>query len=894
MIGGAVAFGGAGGFISGRVGRASEALDADIARTMVDLNSQGADVGTLFSLPRPALETIVNIQGMAANNGVDLVLLRDEDYRANLPDVSQGTHMVRAGNVKHAVQEGDTLDSLARRYYSTPDGWRRIVAANEGKIAEGQGLVPGMELEMPGDNRWRMFVNMGHYSLEGGTVRVAKNADGNTKVSVVKDDGTEAYSFQTPEARQVRVKDGQKVGAYEPLTNKIDRSLVAMHEFGHEVMRSDMFDGEHRIELRAIIQQVYKPEGIAARKRDYAGRMVEKEIESGVSEGVEFEFANEQERQDVLAGRVTIAQLRRQRGQQTKSKQELIDEKVAELDEDSVTRAGSPDAWVQDEIINETLASEVNALELSRIRRGQNPEFLNARAGEAAMNMTGRLLEFFGVRLDRGTGKPLDRPSTIFRENPLMKDPILRKRLLEYVRDYDRYLVGLEDAGSANAKGARMAKSDNAEDFGNSPLVTLHLNPETGRMENAFLFRGEDGKHYFKEQKDIDKAYRSQKEQVRNMVRSEGNRKVTPGSSGFGIREDDAGRTFVGGPVLPKSFDSLIHVPPHLRNFARALEQGRDEGKSWIIQNHFVGSSDGGSYKLSRVRASGRTIPREAVFIDWKVTGADNILGVFFDLDAFRAATMKAINGSELGLFNNSMDTVQEKLMQYLGNHRNGRGGATGLDADPSVATAMRDTLNGLIGTGTAVQRAANPFLSGLNPRGSVRTFRLDRIDDIKPSGRTGIHFDYDKVKGNKMPDTNNRMPQQIPREAQGMPDVAVSGRGDGMPEAPRRYVPMEQFINEAGDDLGAVLANAYADMDINEDRNALVGFVDTRNSMYRQRIPVKEFFDWLHSDEPMRGLVFDSENKPATAGEGASYTREGYEALLNRLRDISLRKPKK
>jgi hypothetical protein len=282
------------------------------------------------------------------------------------------------------------------------------------------------------------------------------------------------------------------------------------------------------------------------------------------------------------------------------------------------------------------------------------------------------------------------------------------------------------------------------------------------------------------------------------------------------------------------------------------------------------------------------------VFIDWKVTGADNILGVFFDLDAFRAATMKAINGSELGLFNNSMDTVQEKLMQYLGNHRNGRGGATGLDADPSVATAMRDTLNGLIGTGTAVQRATNPFLSGLNPRGSVRTFRLDRIDDIKPSGRTGIHFDYDKVKGNKMPDTNNRMPQQIPREAQGMPDVAVSGRGDGMPEAPRRYVPMEQFINEAGDDLGAVLANAYADMDINEDRNALVGFVDTRNSMYRQRIPVKEFFDWLHSDEPMRGLVFDSENKPATAGEGASYTREGYEALLNRLRDISLRKPKK
>jgi hypothetical protein len=103
----------------------------------------------------------------------------------------------------------------------------------------------------------------------------------------------------------------------------------------------------------------------------------------------------------------------------------------------------------------------------------------------------------------------------------------------------------------------------------------------------------------------------------------------------------------------------------------------------------------------------------------------------------------------------------------------------------------------------------------------------------------------------------------------------------------------MEQFIREAGDDLGEVLANAYGDMDINQDRNALVGFSDTRNSMYRGKIPVKEFFDWLHSDEVMKGLVFEKEYKPATAGEGASHTRESYQAVVDRLRDISLRKPK-
>jgi hypothetical protein len=109
-----------------------------------------------------------------------------------------------------------------------------------------------------------------------------------------------------------------------------------------------------------------------------------------------------------------------------------------------------------------------------------------------------------------------------------------------------------------------------------------------------------------------------------------------------------------------------------------------------------------------------------------------------------------------------------------------------------------------------------------------------------------------------------------------------------------RRYVPMAEFIEKTGGDLEEVLANAYADMEINEDRNALVGFSDTRNSMYRGKIPVKEFFDWLHSDEPMQGMVFDSEDKPASRGEGASFTKEGYEAMLNRLREISLRPEKR
>jgi hypothetical protein len=103
-----------------------------------------------------------------------------------------------------------------------------------------------------------------------------------------------------------------------------------------------------------------------------------------------------------------------------------------------------------------------------------------------------------------------------------------------------------------------------------------------------------------------------------------------------------------------------------------------------------------------------------------------------------------------------------------------------------------------------------------------------------------------------------------------------------------RRYVSMEKFIREAGDELGEVLTNAYADMEVNEDGNALVGYSDTRNSMYRGRIPVREFFDWLHSDRVMEGMTFSKEYKPATEGEGADHTRESYQELIDRLREIS------
>ncbi len=49
----------------------------------------------------------------------------------------------------HVVVEGDTLASLAQKYYGKPNLWRLIYVANNSQLGGGRGLKPGMRLEIP-------------------------------------------------------------------------------------------------------------------------------------------------------------------------------------------------------------------------------------------------------------------------------------------------------------------------------------------------------------------------------------------------------------------------------------------------------------------------------------------------------------------------------------------------------------------------------------------------------------------------------------------------------------------------------------------------------------------------------------------------------------------------
>jgi hypothetical protein len=564
---------------------------------------------------------------------------------------------------------------------------------------------------------------------------------------------------------------------------------IVPHEIGHAILTSNILDGQPRNDLRNLVNQQYGADGVQARGREYVGRLVDGDIQNGTT-GELPQVLTEQEFRDLESGNKSPSDIAKGRKLEPSERERLINERYEELSQRSIERGEDALDWARDEVIAETFASEAPAIDFRGIRRdGAFP-----RLAESMLAAGGRVLEVMGVRLDGGTGKMLDNPSVLFRDNPLFQDRIMQKRVKEYVRAYDQYLVGLEEAGSATPRGVELARSSRPQDMARSTHVKLR-DEGRGVLENDFLFQKADGTYAYKPQPIINAAEANRAAQIKTLY--DAKKFVPVNSTEFGKRKVN-GREVIGGPVLPPQFDLFTQFPQHVRQFARGMEASRAEGGSWDIDYNAIGTGSSGRYRITNM-GNVRAIQRETVPLGWQVSKANHLLAVAIDLNAFRAATMKAINRGELGIFNNDMKQVEADLKIRLANHREGRPG------EATIGQAKRDILNGLIGTGTAVQRAANPLYAELNPKGSLRTWRVDRLNDAKSTGRTGYFFDYDK-------ENNNRMPQQIPRGAQGMPDVGYGERAD---------IPLNERARRAafvGADGRVVSTNKRTHFETNED----------------------------------------------------------------------------
>jgi hypothetical protein len=546
----------------------------------------------------------------------------------------------------------------------------------------------------------------------------------------------------TPGSAGFHVEIPTDGGAPRILVNLDAKVSSEGHEFAHAVAASNVLGGRIRADIFNWVNQSYGTDGVLARGREYVKRLIESE-----------DRAYEERYHPNKAPIRSLPDM-----------ESRISMRVDELGQQSLKEGNhDPLDWARNEIWAEQLSN--GGIDLNKIRRGVPLGIEPSAIGESILGGTARVLKTLGVAIDDQTGKVQSSLSAIFKDNPLIgNSPKLRKTLANYVDAYDRWLPGVVEESNKAAPGIRVAASGNIADFINSPLIRLH-ETSPGIRENEFMIE-ENGVSRFKTQAEINSDAKTKESQV-GMLYTHG-RLLPRDSTEFGPRKID-GRIVVGGPVLPAQFDGLSHFSPYLRQSARGMEANRapgGPGSSFSIVYHRIGTSESGTFKVIN-RGNTEAVVREVVPFGWRVSNAKKILANVLDMTALRGSVMKAMNEGKMGIFNHDMDQFGADLKTYFDNH------SKGLAGENRIGMAKKNAIDSFLFAGaTKANRAANPVYGDFGTRGTIRTLRLDRIQSIEPTGRTGLHFDYDKSNYNLMPDVVDRP------VGQAMADVSESENG--------------------------------------------------------------------------------------------------------------------
>jgi hypothetical protein len=347
------------------------------------------------------------------------------------------------------------------------------------------------------------------------------------------------------------------------------------------------------------------------------------------------------------------------------------------------------------------------------------------------------LFDMMGAKF-RGNGR-LETPNRVFEENPLFNTPEMRRAVTNYTKQFERYLVGMERDSAPKKRGTKVAPTGKASEAARSPHNRVYQNGAV--VENDIFILDANGNPMPKSQQQVNTQEKARAATLKSI--NTRTRLVPVHSAEWGARKVGS-RVEVGGPNLPLQFDNFVQVPQWLRTKAREFEAGRRSGQSYRVSYNAIGTGASGSYKVSNL-GNVEAITREVVPFGWQLSDKNHLLAKVIDLDAFRAAAIRAVDRGELPEFNNNVKDVEAGLKVLLKNHEDGLPGETNL------GTQKKNLLNGLLGTGTPTQKAANPLYGDLNPKGSIRTFRFDRLNYADPYG-TGYFPHYHKINTNALP----------------------------------------------------------------------------------------------------------------------------------------------
>ena len=422
--------------------------------------------------------------------------------------------------------------------------------------------------------------------------------------------------------------------------------------------------------------------------------------------------------------------------------------------------------WARDEIFAETFAQASQSMDFAAIRRGAPAGENFLTFAEGILGAQARSLTASGIRIDGQTGRPLDTPGSLFKENPLLAtDKALLGQLGTYINNYRQWANNPTHEKPASVK---IAPSGRASDLANNPQVTFYDRGD-GVKANAFAIQDPvTGQAILRDQRDLNAEHAKVKAQLKALG---GSKLLEPNNPVLGPKKTADGRVTIRGKTLPQSFDFLNGFMPHIRNFARQFEQFGQTGESMQVRYHAIGSGDTGAFQVKKL-GNLEAITREVIPFEWQLTKTGNLNAVLLDLTQFRNRAMRAINdrNDALAPFNWELSQVETDLKQWMDNHRNN------LPGENKIGTAKRDALNSLVGIATNYNRGKNPLNGAFGPGSAIKQFRLDRVDAAIGTGRQGFHFDYDKANGNLLPN----IPAAMPDLSKDLP----TAKGQAIPDA--------------------------------------------------------------------------------------------------------------
>jgi hypothetical protein len=528
------------------------------------------------------------------------------------------------------------------------------------------------------------------------------------------------------------------------------RADVEPHEYFEAFFSSDAFSPEQRAAMRAQVDQRYGADGLMARGREYAEALIKAENSKNFPNETLF-VSNEQ-----------------------------IQLKMDELAQDELGRGGQdPMDWVRREVMVEE--ARMAGIDFAAIRRnvpaGENPiTFMENVLGASA-----RALGLSGVRIAPETGMAIT-PEQLFRENPVAaNDPKLVKHLNDYVKAYRQWM---NDPTHEVPQGVRIARDGRPESLADNPNVSFYSpKPEdpTVPRENALAIIGPDGRVIEKSPKQRRTERKARSSQVKNMA---GRNLLAPGDPTFGLKRWADGRIRASGRRLPQTMALQVHWKPWLP-IINAMEGLADSGESMQVR-YFAKGNSADKVKTSRV-SDIDAINREVVFDQWTTNAAGDLLAQLLDMTTLRNRAMRAISERHPSLDpanggpGYSLQAIMDDVTQWMSDKRAGKDGAA------TIGNDRKNIVNALINPGTAVNRGKNPLAGTFGKGSAIKTLLLENINAVSGTGRKGAAMDYNWANGNFMPDKpaprpdmdsdvqaprGMRMPQQIPREAQGMPDA--------------------------------------------------------------------------------------------------------------------------